>query len=113
MTPSYLSRLLLLSSASFFVLLMFLAALVASIAPAAIRRASAMHPRGAARWLLTLRLLPAALSATIVALLCVPSYLRFEPHIANEEAGVVSVAAAILGAAFCVVAIYRAFSALL
>lgn len=113
MTPSYLSRLLLLSSASFFVVLMLLAALVAWLAPAAIRRTSAMGPRRAARWLLALRLLPAALSAMVVAALCVPSYLRFEPHTANEEAGVVSLTAAILGAAIFGLAIYRGSTALL
>jgi Zn-dependent protease with chaperone function len=113
MTPSYLSRLLLLSSASFFVVMMFFAALVAWLAPAAIRRTSAMGPRRAARWLLTLRLLPAALSAMVVAALCVPSYLRFEPPTTNEEAGVVSLTAAIFGAAICALAMYRGFTALL
>jgi Zn-dependent protease with chaperone function len=113
MTPSYLSRLLLLSNASFFVVMMFFGALVAWMTPAAIRRTCAMGPRRAARWLLTLRLLPAALSAIVVAGLCVPSYLRFEPHISNEEAGLVSLSAAILGAAICGLAIYRGFTALL
>jgi beta-lactamase regulating signal transducer with metallopeptidase domain len=113
MTPSYLSRLLLLSSASFFVVLILAAAVMAWIAPAAIRRVATVGPRRAAQWLLTLRLLPAALSAMAVAGLCVPSYLRFEPHISNEEAGVVALTAAILGAAICVLAIYRASSAML
>jgi Zn-dependent protease with chaperone function len=113
MTPSYLSRLLLLSSASFFVMLLFFAALVAWLAPAAIRRTSDIGPRRAARWLLTLRLLPTALAAMLVAALCVPSYLRFEPHVSNEEAGVLSLSAAILGAAICALAIYRGFTALL
>jgi len=113
MTPSYLSRLLLLSSASFFVVLMFFAALVALIAPAAIRRASTLRPRRAARLLLSLRLLPAALAATVVTALCVPSYLRFEPLMTNEQAGLVSLTAAILGAAILGLAIYRGCSALL
>jgi hypothetical protein len=113
MTPSYLSRLLLLSSASFFVVLIFFAALVAWLAPAAIRLTSGMGPRRAARWMLMLRLLPAALSAMIVGVLCVPSYLRFEPHVSNEEAGLLSLSAAILGGAVCALAIYRACSALL
>lgn len=113
MTPSYLSRLLLLSSAAFFVVQMFLGALVAWSAPRAIRRAGAMRTRRAARWLLSLRLLPAAFSATLVALLCVPSYLQFEPHIPNEEAGFVCLAAAILGSCLCGIAIYRALSALI
>jgi Zn-dependent protease with chaperone function len=113
MTPSYLSRLLLLSTGSFFLVLMIVGALVAWIAPSAIRRASAMRPQRAARRLLTLRLLPAALSAMIVAVLCVPGYLRFEPHILREQAGMACLLAAILGVFFCALAMCRAFSALL
>jgi Zn-dependent protease with chaperone function len=113
MTPSYVSRLLLLSAGSFFLVWMAAAALVSWIAPVAIRRAGFMRPRRAARLLLALRLLPAALAATIVALLCVPSYLRFEPHIPTEEAGFACLAAAILGVAICAFAIYKAGSALL
>jgi Zn-dependent protease with chaperone function len=113
MTPSYLSRLLLLSMGSFFLVWMAAGALVSWIAPVAIRRAGFMRPRRAARLLLTLRLLPATLAATIVALLCVPSYLRFEPHIPTEEAGFACLAAAILGVAICAFAIYKGASALL
>jgi len=113
MTPSYFSRLLLLSAGSFFLVLMAAAAMVSWIAPAAVRRAHGMRPQRAARWLLTLRLLPSFLSAAIVALLCVPSYLRFEPHIPSEEAGIVCLAAAILGVSILGRAIYRALSALL
>jgi beta-lactamase regulating signal transducer with metallopeptidase domain len=113
MTPSYFSRLLLLSSGSFFLVFMILAAIVSWIAPAAVRRAASMRPQQAARWLLTLRLLPASLSAMVVALLCVPSYLRFEPHIPGEEAGVVCLAAALLGLSILGLALYRALSALI
>lgn len=112
MTPSYFSRLLLLSAGSFFLVLIVLAAIISWIAPAAVRCAARLRPQRAARWLLTLRLLPASLSAIVVALLCVPSYLRFEPHIPREEAGIVCLAAAILGVAMCGLAIYRALSAL-
>jgi beta-lactamase regulating signal transducer with metallopeptidase domain len=113
MMPSYLARLLLLSSASFFLVQIVVAALVAWIAPAAIRRAETMRPRRAARLLLTLRLLPAALSAMILAAICVPSYLRFEPRIADEQVGFVCIAAAILGASMCAVAISKTLGALL
>jgi beta-lactamase regulating signal transducer with metallopeptidase domain len=113
MTPSYFSRLMLLSAGSFFLVFMVVAALSSWIAPAAVRRAGAMRPQQAARRLLTLRLLPASLSAMVVALLCVPSYLRFEPHIPVEEAGIVCVAAAILGVSICALGIYRALSALI
>jgi Zn-dependent protease with chaperone function len=112
MTPSYLGRLLLLSSASFFLLQLVLAALVSAVAPAAVRRAGAMRPRSAAGFLLTLRLLPPAFSAMLVALLCVPSYLRFEPRVAQEEVGFVCAAAAILGAALCASALSKAMRAL-
>jgi Zn-dependent protease with chaperone function len=112
MTPSYISRLLLLAAGSFFLVWMAAAALVSWIAPVAIRRAGFMRPRRAARLLLALRLLPATLAAAIVALLCVPSYLRFEPHIPTEEAGFACLAAAILGVAICAFALYKASSAL-
>jgi Zn-dependent protease with chaperone function len=113
MTPSYLARLLLLSSASFFLVQLLASALVAWIAPAAIERARTMRARRAARVLLTLRLLPAAFSTLIVVALCVPSYLRFEPRVAEEEAGMVCAAAAILGAAVFAAALYRTLRALI
>jgi beta-lactamase regulating signal transducer with metallopeptidase domain len=111
--PSYFSRLLLLSAASFFVVQVVVGALIAFLAPAAIRRATSMRPQRAARFLLALRLLPAAFSVIVVALLCVPSYLRFEPRVAQEEVGFACLAAAILGAIFCAVAIVRAAAALI
>jgi beta-lactamase regulating signal transducer with metallopeptidase domain len=112
MTPSYLGRLLLLSSASFFLVQIAAALLVSAIAPAAIRRAAVMRPSRGARYLLTLRLLPAIFSAAVVAALCVPSYLRFEPRVAEEEVGFVCLVIAILGAALCTAAILRAVRAL-
>ncbi len=113
MTPSYLSRLLLLSIGSFFLVWMAAEALVACIAPAVVRRTAAMRPQPAARWLLTLRLLPAAFSAIVVGVLCVPSYLRFEPHLPGEQAGFICLAAAVLGFSNCGLALYRTLSALL
>jgi len=113
MTPSYLGRLLLLSSACFFLVQFVVGGLLALFAPAAVRRAGTMPPQAGARFLLTLRLLPAGLAALSVAILCVPSYLRFEPRIAEEEVGFVCLAAAILGASLCASAILRTFRALL
>jgi beta-lactamase regulating signal transducer with metallopeptidase domain len=112
MTPSYLVRLLLLSSASFFVVNLVLSALVALITPSAIRRAGTMRPQDAARWLLSLRLMPAGLSALFVAAFCVPAYLRFEPAVAREEAGAICVSAAVLGALICAFAIGKGLRAL-
>lgn len=111
MTPSYFVRLLLLSGAAFFIVRMVAEALAAVLAPSVLRRADNMQPRRAARVLLSLRLLPGAISAIAVAL-CVPSYLRFEPQMPAEQAGIACLAAAILGAAICVLAIFRSFSAL-
>ncbi len=111
--PSYFGRLLLLSAASLFLVQFVVAALVALGAPAAVRRATTMRPQSAARFLLSLRLLPAAFSALVVALLCVPSYLRFEPRAAEEEVGFLCLAAAILGAILCVAAILRTVGALI
>jgi beta-lactamase regulating signal transducer with metallopeptidase domain len=112
MTPSYLVRLLLLSSASFFLVQIAVEALIAVLAPSAIRRARTMRPQHAAGFLLALRLLPSAFSAAVVAVLCVPSYLRFEPGAAEEEVGFLCLTAGILGAAVCAAAIYRTVIAL-
>jgi beta-lactamase regulating signal transducer with metallopeptidase domain len=72
-----------------------------------------MDARRAARVLLTLRLLPAAFSTLIVVALCVPSYLRFEPRMAEEEVGIACGAAAIFGVAICAAALYRTLRALI
>jgi hypothetical protein len=111
MTPSYVVRLLLLSSASFFLVHLLLGALAAWIAPAAVRRAEKMNPARAANVLLTLRLMPVGLSAIIVFALSIPSYLRFEPTSASEQAGAFCIAAAILGLLFSGVAVFRTASA--
>jgi Zn-dependent protease with chaperone function len=112
-TPSYFARLLLLASASFFLVQIVVAALVMWIAPSAIRRAGTMRPRRAAQLLLSLRLLPTAFSLLVVAALCVPSYLRFEPRVAEEEVGFACLAAAILGASICAIAVFRTLAALI
>jgi beta-lactamase regulating signal transducer with metallopeptidase domain len=105
--------LLLLSSALFFLVQLVIGALVALVAPIAIRRAETLPPRRAARFLLTLRLLPAVFSALAVVALCLPSYFLFEPRSAGEEVGIACVCAAILGLFVCCSALYRAGSALL
>jgi len=112
-TPSYLGRLLLLSGASFFLVQTVLGAFIALLAPVAIRRAGRMRPDRAGRFLLTLRLLPTAFSAIVVALWCVPSYLRFEPRVADENVGLPCLAAAILGALLFAFAISRTLAALI
>jgi beta-lactamase regulating signal transducer with metallopeptidase domain len=108
MMPSYFVRLLLLSSATFFIVQFLWSAIVATVAPAAVRRARTMSPSPAARFLLTLRLLPAAFSVFAVGALCVPSYLRFEPRVTGEEVGIACLAASIFGGLICALGICRA-----
>jgi beta-lactamase regulating signal transducer with metallopeptidase domain len=72
-----------------------------------------MAPHHAARFLLMLRLLPTGLSALVVAILCVPGYLLFEPRAASEEVSIACAAAALFGAAILASAVYNAIAALL
>jgi hypothetical protein len=113
MNPSYLGRLLLLSSAAFFLVQIIVGAMTALIAPTAVRRTGTMRPQHAATLLLTLRLFPAGFAVLVVLALCVPSYLRFEPGVADERVSFICLAAAILGALLCVTAIARTLRALI
>jgi hypothetical protein len=113
MTASYIVRLLLLSSASFFLVQLVLGALIAWIAPAVLRRAHGMRPAKASQLLFTVRLMPAAVSIVAVCALGLPSYLKFEPASTSEQAGALCLIAAILGVLFCGTAIFRAGSAII
>src|ERR1035437_8102494 len=99
MMAPYLLRLLCLCLAAFFVIHSVTGLVVAASGPAAGRAARGMRPRSAGRFLLALRLLPAALALFVVAGLCVPSYLWLEPETNAEEVGAGCLAAAILAAA--------------
>src|ERR1035437_5835865 len=99
MMAPYLLRLLCLCLAAFFVIHSVTGLVVAASGPAAVRAARRMRPRSAGRFLLALRLLPAALALFVVAGLCVPSYLWLEPETNAEEVGAGCLAAAILAAA--------------
>ncbi|MCX6628995.1 MAG: hypothetical protein NTW28_15365, partial [Candidatus Solibacter sp.] len=87
MMAPYLLRLLFLCLAVFFVLNSALGVVVSLSGPAAVRAARRMRPHLAGRFLLALRLLPAALALFFVVGLCVPSYLWLEPEINSEEVG--------------------------
>jgi hypothetical protein len=112
MNLPYLLRLLWLCAAAFFVLHTVAAAAVWSAAPAVLRRCRSLRPRRAAFHLFTLRLLPPVAAGMGIALLCVPSYLRFEPRGGAERAGALCCAAAILGAGVCAVSATRALRGL-
>ena len=99
MMASYLVRLVCLCLAVFFLIHCVAGLAVALSGPAAIRAARRMRARLAERFLLMLRLLPAALALFVVAGICVPSYLWLEPEISAEEVGAGCLTVAILGAA--------------
>lgn len=99
MTLSYLLRLLCLCLASFFLIHFVLGLAVSLLVPAAMRWAGRMRAAQAARFLLALRLFPAAASLAVVAGLCAPSYLLLEPASTSEEVGLACLLAALLCAA--------------
>jgi beta-lactamase regulating signal transducer with metallopeptidase domain len=103
----YVLKLLCLSLASFFLVHTAFALATLIFSPTAIRLSERMRPRVAARFLFALRLLPLALSVFVVLGLCVPSYLWFEPEEMTEQVGLVGMAAALLGATICIIAILR------
>jgi Zn-dependent protease with chaperone function len=109
----YLLRLLCLCSASYFVLNLAASLLVRISSGLALRFAESITPRGAARFLLALRLLPFALAVLFVVVLCVPSYLWLEPAATAERVGAFCVALGFLGAATWFTSIARAAHSLL
>ena len=107
MMAPYLVRLFCLSLAVFFLIHCAVGLAVAVSGPAAIRAARRMRPRLAERFLLMLRLLPAALALFVVVGICVPSYLWLEPEINAEEVGAGCLTAAILAAALWTISVGR------
>jgi Zn-dependent protease with chaperone function len=99
MMAPYLLRLLCLCLAVFFVVHSLVGMVISLSGRAAVNAARRMRPRLAARFLLALRLLPAAFALFVVAGLCVPSYLWLEPEISAEEVGAGCLTAAILATA--------------
>jgi len=112
MSAPYWLRLLFLSLGSFFLVnaLVGLAARFAS--RAAIRLGEKLRPRAAARLLLALRFLGPALGMAFVLGLCVPSYLRFEPHAESERIGLLCLALGVCGAAGWLTSLARAGSSI-
>jgi hypothetical protein len=108
---AYPLRLLCLCLATFFLAHLLLGFLVSLLAPAAIRMGRRVRSDQAARLLLGLRLLPALGSLFLVAAVCAPSYLRFEPRGSEEEAGLLCLTAASMAAAIWATSLPRAISA--
>ncbi|MEI9971086.1 MAG: M56 family metallopeptidase [Ignavibacteriota bacterium] len=99
MNLPYLSRLVCLCLAAFFLVHALVGLAVSLFTRHAVRMAARMDPVHGARLLLAIRLLPAALGLFVVAGLCTPSYLYLEPKGEPEEIGVACLAAAALGLA--------------
>jgi hypothetical protein len=107
-TIPYLLRLLCLCLASFFLLHLAFAALVAAAAGRAVRMAERMAAQPGARLLFALRLLPPVLATVLVAGICAPSYLWLEPEATAEHVGWTCLGAALLGAWICTAGLVRA-----
>ena len=112
MNGPYLLRLLCLCLASFFAVNAAAGLLTLFASRAALRAAESMRARSAARFLLSLRLLPCALGISAVLALCVPSYLWLEPQASSERIGWACLALALLGAAGWLVSLARVTRAL-
>ena len=99
MTASYIMgafwwRLAWLALAGFFLIHLLVGTAVALLARRAFRFADGLRPQSAARFLLAMRLFPAAASIFVVAAVCVPSYLWLEPDSPLEQVGPLCLAAA-------------------
>ena len=108
MILAFTLRLVCVSLASFFLLHLALGALVSLLTQPALRFAATLRPQTAAGFLLTLRLLPSALAAGLLALLCIPSYLLLEPPSALEEISPACALAAVLALLVMAPALLRA-----
>jgi len=88
-----------------------LGVVISPLARPAVRLGEHVPPRLAARWLLALRLLPAAGSAFIVLTVCLPSYFWLEPEAPTERVGYGCLAMALLGMAMWSVSLVRGLRA--
>jgi Peptidase family M48 len=102
---SYWLRLLFVCFASFFLIHGAVAAAVRASQARVLRLADRLAPGRAARLLLCLRLLPAGVATALVAAVCAPSYVRFEPDAGGERVGLVCLGLALLGVLVWIVAL--------
>ena len=105
MIGAYGVRLACLCLASYFAVQLAVGLLLRSLAPLLVQMIHDVTPRLAARILLILRFTPAVSGLFVVAALCIPSYISFEPGGTGEEIGFVCLAVAFLGLAVWLVAV--------
>jgi hypothetical protein len=108
----YALKLLACCAAAFFLVHGFLGFATCVAAPKAIRFAESMPARQGARFLLFLRLFPVSFSLLVVAGVCVPSYLLFEPRVYAERMNLLCSGAALCGLGIWAVSISRSIYAL-
>jgi len=113
MTLPYLLRLLCLCFSFFFLLNAACGLLLRVLSRFVLRLAGARRAASAANLLLALRLLPFALAALFVGVLCVPSYVRLEPAATAERVGFACLLFGGLGLLTSCLALVRAGRALL
>ncbi|HXW55910.1 MAG TPA: M48 family metalloprotease [Candidatus Cybelea sp.] len=107
MIASYWLRLLLVCFASFFLIHGAMAVAVSASQRRALQLAEQLAPGRAARLLLWLRMLPAGVATALVAAVCAPSYVRFEPDVGVERVGLVCLGLAFLGVLLWIIALAR------
>jgi len=112
MTLPYAVRLVCLCLEMLFLVNLTASAVVLLLSRLTTHTAETMQPVSAARWFLGLRLLPSLLSLVVVALVCVPSYLRYEDNGGSESMGFVCLGMAVLGLGICLSMLYRGLRAL-
>jgi hypothetical protein len=107
MNLPFLPRLICLCTALFFVVHLLAGSAVSLLAPLIVRWAARLRAAQAAALLCAVRLAPATLGACLVTLICVPSYLRFEPPGPSEEVGTFCLAGSMLCLVVCAISIGR------
>ena len=91
MNLSYISRLFCVCLASFFLIYFVLSLLTSATSRFTMRLASRTKLERALQLLIAVRVLPAVAGILAVILLCVPSYLTFEPSATREHVGLACV----------------------
>ncbi len=112
MNLPYIPRLLCLTLACYFLVYTAAALSAVSLAQRGIGRARALEPDRGAAQLLALRLLPLILGLAVPILLCIPSYIFFEPDLSDEPVGWLCIALASGGLALWALSGARAARAL-
>ncbi len=112
MNLSYISRLFCVCLASFFLIYFVLSLLTSATSRFTMRLASRTKLERALQLLIAVRVLPAVAGILAVILLCVPSYLTFEPSATREHVGLACCIAAALAVALFAAALIRAGRAL-